>query len=316
MANVIPFSGATQAGGGYLLPDAQGDLLTNALLRANGAINLIGDARRTNSRREVFPIWLGAPTADFVGEGAKKPVTGGEFGQTNMNIKKVASIVIFTDEMIEDVQGGDLDVMVDSGVRSAIADVIDAHIIGAAAGTNLTGAFDTMLRSTTATVEMAAAATVPDALRRAISAAMGILEGNGYFDQSQMAVLLGSGWPQMIRDARAGTTGADAIVEVYADRDPAYGLPVYYSTNLKSASTTAGAGVIKGFVVYRPNLHFRLRKDVSVSASNQATVRTGADASTDRFLWQENLTALRYETRPGFMVHDLNRSVVALTDAT
>lgn len=317
MANQIPFSGATSAAGGYLLPDAQGDLLTNALLRANGALNLVGDARRTNSRREVFPIWLGAPTAAFVGEGAKKPVTGGEFGQASMNIKKVASIVIFTDEMIEDLQGGDLDVMVDSGVRSAISDVIDAHIIGKAAGTNLTTSFDTMLRSTTSTVELAAAATVPDTLRRAVSAAMGILEGNGYFDQGQMSVLLGSGWPQVIRDARVGTTGADAVNEVYADRDPAYGLPINYSTNLNSAGTAAAANVIKGFVVYRPNLHLRIRKDVGVSASNQATIDASAalDGSALRNLWQENLSALRYETRLGFMVHDLNRAVVAIIDA-
>jgi hypothetical protein len=30
----------------------------------------------------------------------------------------------------------------------------------------------------------------------------------------------------------------------------------------------------------------------------------------------DNLTAVRYETRLAFMVHDLNRAVVALIDAT
>lgn len=313
MANQIPFSGATPAAGGYLLPDGQGDLLTNALLRANGAINLVGDARATSSRKEVFPIWLGNPTAGFVGEGAKKPVTGGEFGQGAINIKKIASIVLFTEEQVEDVQGGDLNVLVDSGVRSAISDVIDAHMIGKANGTNLTTSFDTALRATTATVEFTQASQ--DALRKAVSAAMGILEGNGYADQSQMAVLLGPGFPQHIRDARSAV---DVTTQLYLDQDPAYGLPVNYSTNLNSASTAAAATVIKGFVVYKPNLHLRIRRDVNLSVSNDATVDTSAalDGSALRNLWQENLTGVRYETRLGFFIHDINRAVVAIVDAT
>jgi hypothetical protein len=32
-------------------------------------------------------------------------------------------------------------------------------------------------------------------------------------------------------------------------------------------------------------------------------------------LFQENLTAIRYETRLAFMVHDINRAVVAIVNA-
>jgi len=312
MPNQIPLSGASGAAGGFLLPDAQGELLTNALLKQAGGLAIAGDARTTSSRKTNFPIWLGAPTAGFVGEGAKKPVTGAEFGQGSINVKKVASIVLFTDEQIEDVQNGDLNVLVDSGVRTAIADVIDAHIVGKANGTNLTTSFDTMLRSTTATVEMVAA--TQDTLRKSISGAMGVLEANGYADQSQMAVLLGPGFAQHIRDAR---TAVDATEQLYVDQDPAYGLQREFSTNLNSASTTPAANVIKGYVVYKPNLHVRIRKDVELSVSRDATVDTSAalDGSALRNLWQENLTGIRYETRLGFFVHDLNRAVVAIIDA-
>src|SRR3954447_14405563 len=106
MANQIPLSGASNAAGGYLLPPDQGDILTQGLLREAGAIALAGDSRATTARQTQFPIWLGKPTASFVGEGAVKPATGAEFGQSTINIKKVASIVLFTDEMIEDVQRG------------------------------------------------------------------------------------------------------------------------------------------------------------------------------------------------------------------
>src|SRR3954453_18863472 len=104
MANVIPLSGITQAGGGFLLPPEQGNIVTNGVLQYAGAIALAGDARATNSRKTQFPIWLGTPTARAVGGGGAKPVTGAEFGQTELNVKKFASIVMFTEEMIEDVQ--------------------------------------------------------------------------------------------------------------------------------------------------------------------------------------------------------------------
>jgi hypothetical protein len=308
MANQIPLRESPLSAGGYLLPVEQGDILTNGILQSAGALALAGDTRTTSAYKSQFTIWLGAPTAAPVGEGAVKPATGAEFGQTTMSVKKFASIVLFTDEMIEDVQGGDLNVLVDSGVRRALGDVIDAHAIGKAAGTDVTGVFDTMLRSSTTTVEYVQA--TPDGLQKAISAAMGILEGNGYGDQAQMGVLLGSGFAQLIRDARSTV---DTSLEVYGPgRDPLYGLTSFVSTNLNAASTAPAAGVVIGFVVARPNLHVRMRKDVTLATSSEATVN---DGTTDRKLFQEDLTAIRYETRLAFMVHDLNRAVVKIINA-
>lgn len=307
MSNQIPFAEGSGASGGYLIPDAQASVLTTGLLNETDTLRLAGDSRTTTSKREQFPIWLGDPTAAFVGEGSPKPVTGGELSQGTLNIKKVASIVLFTDEQREDVANGDLDVLVDSGVRRAIARVIDANIIGKSAGTNISTNFDTMLRSTTAEVELGSAS---DKLRLAVSEAMGKLEDNGYTDPSQMAVILSSTARRHIRDARAAVETTTAI---YDATDPLYGLDDGYSSNLSSFSASAASTKYVGFVVYKPNLHVRLRHDVRVQVSNQATVN---DGSTDRHLWQENLTALRYETRLGFLVHDLNRAVVAIKDAS
>jgi hypothetical protein len=304
MANQIPFSGATDAGGGYLLPPEQGAMLTNGLLQRTGSLQLAGDARATTARKWQFTIWLGAPTAGVVGEGARKPVTGGELGTTELNVKKIASIVLFTDEMIEDLRNGDLNALVDTGVREAIADVIDQNILGKDSGANVGTAFDSMLRSTTATIELG---TENDALRRAVSSAMGLLEANGYGDNN--AILLGPDLAQHLRDARAAT---EATTAIYDQVDPLYGLPRYFSTNLNGIGAAAAAGNIVAFVVHRPNLHVRVRKDVAVSRSTEATINDGVQ---DRYLFQENLAAVRYETRLGFMVHDMNRAVVAITNA-
>jgi hypothetical protein len=308
MANQIPLAESPLSAGGYLLPVEQGDILVNGMLAEAGAVALAGDKRATGASKTQFTIWLGTPTAGPVGEGARKPVTGAEFGQTTLTVKKFASIVMFTDEMIEDVQAGDLNVLVDSGVRGAINDAIDANAIGKDSGVNITGVFDSMLRSTTQTVEYAQASA--DALEKAVSAAMGKLEANGYGDQSQMGVLLGFGFQQAIRDARSA---ADATMPVYGGgRDPLYGLNSFISTNLNNLADAAAATKILGFVVHRPNLHARIRRDITVSTSTEATIN---DGTTDRHLFQEDLTAVRYETRLGFLVHDLNRAVVAIIDA-
>lgn len=306
MANQIPLSGASNAAGGFLLPTRPAELLINGLLKEAGAIEQVGDARATNNRSESYPIWLGQPTASFVGEGARKPVTGAELGTATMTVKKIATIVPLTDEFVEDLQYDTFNALVDAGVRTAIRDVVDANLIGKSAGTNITGNFDSMLRSTTSAVELPA--TGGDRLRLAISAAMGILEANGYGNPANMGVILPGDIPQHIRDAR---TAFDATTPVYAESDPFYGLPVSYSTNLNTFASATAATSIKGFVVSRPNLHLRIRRDVTVAVSNEATIN---DGTSDRFLFQEDMRALRYVARMGFFVHDINRSVVALTD--
>jgi hypothetical protein len=312
MPNSIPLAEGTLAAGGYLLPPDQGDILTQGILMESGAIALAGDKRATTAVKTQFPIWLGQPTAAPVGEGASKPVTGASFGITYINVKKFASIVLFTDEMLEDVQSGDLNVLVDSGVRSAINDVVDAQAVGLSKGVAI-GApvFDSWLNQTTATVEYDQ--TKADALQLAVSKAMGILEANGYGDTSNMGVLLGFGFSQVLRDARSTLDTSMPIYGAGTGRDPLYGLNSEVSTNLTNAATAPAATDILGFVVSRPNLHVRIRKDVTLTTSSEATVNDGV---SDRKLFQENLTAIRYETRLAFMVHDLNRAVVKIVNAT
>jgi hypothetical protein len=81
------------------------------------------------------------------------------------------------------------------------------------------------------------------------------------------------------------------------------------STNLHPIAGTAGTGNVVAIVAHRPNVHLRIRKDVTVSTSNEASV--GGTS-----LWQNDLTAVRYVTRLGLWVHDLNRAVVKIVNAS
>jgi hypothetical protein len=360
--------------------------MVNGILVETGAINLAGDARSTTSRRTQFPVWLGQPDAAFVGEGGTKPLTGASFAQAILDIKKVASIYVLTDEMVEDLQNGDLNVLADAGVRQGIAKVIDQAAVGIASrqfnsslclgdGTNMPT--PVLIGSDTVT-------NVDDRLQKAVSAAMGKLEANGYGDPANMGVLLGFGWQQVLRDARmtdgrpiydGGTFAGQSI-------DALYGLERAHSTALGQAgdsqiaigtagasgtaavgagdkakaltgfgvvqsgavigqvtAVNSGTGVItftgggtlttsdklnspKAVVVHRPNLHVRVRSDVSVAVSNEATLTTlpndgppsteGGGSPTTVSMFQNNLVAVRYETRLGFLIHDPARAVVAI----
>ena len=121
--------------------------------------------------------------------------------------------------------------------------------------------------------------TKPDGLQKAVSAAMGVLEANGYGSPVQMGALLGFGFAQVLRDARSTLDPSMPIYGAGTGRDPLYGISAYSSTNLDGPAHATGAGTILGFVAYRPNIHVRIRKDVAVTTSSEATVN---DGTTDR----------------------------------
>ena len=300
MANNTPLSGLTDAAGGVTLPFEQGEILANGILLEAGAIQIAGDARSTQTRKEVYSIWQGQPTASFVGEGGTKPVTGASFGAGTANVKKVATIVTFTDEMLEDLANGDVNVLTDSGIRSAIADTIDSDAIK---GSN----FDSHLKDTTSSVTYDA--TKQDGFALAVSAAMGSLESKNYRD---VGVLVPYDIARHLRDARVtgvsgGGTAAATVTALsqglyMPNTDPLYGRPYAVSTNLDTLATTGGT---VAYVVSRPNLHVRIRRDVTVAKSNEATL--GGTS-----LFQNDLTALRYVTRLAFFVHDINNAVIKI----
>lgn len=313
MANEIPFKAT-----GYPLPPEQGEILTNGVLEASGTLSLAGDAKSTSKRKTTFPIWLGEPTAGPVGEGERKPVTGAEVSSADLNIKKFASIVLFTEEQVEDIQDGNLDVLVDSGVRKALAKSIDQHVTGFANGANVASpVFDSYLRDSAATA-IEWDKTKADGLQSAISAAMGTLEDNGYEDETEYGVVLGTGFKRIVRDARESEGTRALYAPVGAD--PLYDLARTVSSNLNPAS--AASGKVVGYLVNRPNIHARLRTDVRVKASSEASIEVEAptydeegkltDPGQTVHLFQDNVSALLYEIRLGVLIHDVDRAVVPI----
>lgn len=305
MANAIPLLEGTDASGGFLVPDVWSDVLVDAILRQSAAWQL-SRVRTTSAKREKYPIYQGRPTAAFVAEGAQKAATGAQYNVLQVDVKKIATIVIFTEELLEDAVH-DPRILVEADVHAAFADLIDAHVLGLAAGTAITTSFNAGLGSCTQTTELGTAA---DAFATSVSAAMATVEANGYQANGICAA-----WDlkQHLRDQRGAQS--NATVPVYTpgyEREPdtLYGLPLAYSTNLDAFP--AGAGKVAAVVGDFQQGIGVMRRDINVRTSDQATVTV---SGTPQNLWQENKVATQWEMRVGYNAHDLNRAFCLITNA-
>jgi hypothetical protein len=313
LANAIPISGQTLAGGGYLIPPQYADPLVQAILREQ-AVAQLARTMTLRGRQVIFTTYLGRPIAGFVGELGMKPVTGAQWGQVTVGIQEIAAIVPFSNQVLADAVN-DPELLVGPDVEASIADLIDANALGMQAGVGITSQFASNLAATTQTVEYDAAR--PDALAYAISQAMGRIEANG---GRPNGAALSWTFRQAIREARQTGSGLGAGIPLYGGGgsafggalDPFQGLRAAFTTNLSNVGATAGAGKVIGVVGDFTNAILLIRNDINVARSSEATIMNGA---TPIYLWQQNAQAIRYDVRVGFYANDLNRMFCAIIDA-
>jgi HK97 family phage major capsid protein len=253
-----------------------------------------------------FTEYVGRPTAAFVDEAADKAATGAEYAQVTVDIKKIASIVMYTQELLDDAQD-DPQLLINADVRAAFADLIDKHALGWSSTGAIVSQFNSELAETTQGQEWVQADE--DGLANAISTAMETIEANGY--QPTGVILARDGGAQL-----RGARDVDGRPLYTAGFDSApgtmYGLPIRYTTNLQSLSGAAAAGRVVGLVGDFSHALLAIRSDITVDFSDQAT---GNVSGTDHRLWQQNKVAARWEARVGFVAHDLNRSFVKILNA-
>lgn len=311
MANAIPLLEGTDASGGFLVPAnvVPGITFERGIQRLSAVAGMPGlKIRQVNGKQEKYTDYVGRPTVATVAEGADKPATGAELAQVTLDIVKAAGLVMFTEELIEDASA-DLLPRIDADIRTAFADYVDTNALGQSASAKITGAFNSELVETTQTVELG---TTGDAIALAVSAAMTKIEGKGY---NPTGVILAPDARGVLRDARGPE--ANATTPVYAPGfvqppDQLYGLPIRYSSNLRPFSTTPATGVVVGLVGDFSQAMLGIRHDVRRKVSTEATVNV---SGTDHRLWQQNKTAVLWETRVGFVAHQLNEAFCAIINA-
>jgi hypothetical protein len=226
-----------------------------------------------------------------------------------LDIVKAAAIVIYSEELIEDAQD-DPTILINADVRAAFADYIDSNALGRNAAGAIVGAFNSELSETTQTVELAN--TGGDRVAVAVSAGMGLVEGNGY---TPTGVILTHDARQHFRDARMSTETTQQVYSAaegqFVQPTPTlYGLPIGYTTNLQTIAGAPAAGRVVGVVGDFSQALLAIRNDIRVKFSDQATVV----ATGTHNMWQENKVASLWEMRLGFVVHDLSRAFAAIVN--
>ena len=305
MSNQVPLNIGTDAAGGYLFEEQYGDTLIDGI-RRESAIASVARIERLVGKREKYPIYSGRPTVGFVDESAEKAVSGAEFSQLTLNVKKLAAIVIYTEELLEDARE-DPRVLINQDLAAAFANKIDAHALGYESGSAISSSFDSELAETTQTDELG---TTGDAFAKSVSVCMEKVESCGYRPN---AIIAASDIRSNLRDARQTVETAQPVYTPGFEREPdsLYGLPIAYSSNLDAFTASSGkkAAVIGDF----SHAILGIRKDLTMRVSDQATVNIGG---TPRNLWQRNEVAVLWELRVGFAAHDVNRAFAAITNAS
>ena len=312
MANQIPLlEGTSTSGGTLIVPASYGQTLVDAVFRLSPTLAM-ANTTRVNTNKELFSVYAGRPTAAFVNEAAPKLATGAEYREISVTVKKIATVVMYTAELLQDARE-DPSLLINTDVAGAFHDLIDAHLLGYAAGSQITTSFDGALRASTNTVEY----DQTKDLALAISNAMAQVEANGY---TPNGVILPNDAKQVVRNART-TTGAPLFQNQFAgnsggfdNREPNgfYGLQFAYSSNLPTLQGTAAAGRVVGIVGDFSHLLAVIRQDMTVDFSNQATVDV---SGTLHHLWQQNKSAARWEMRIGGNTHDVNRAFCLILNA-
>lgn len=309
MANYVPLLEGTDAGGGYLVPDGQNGLVfERGLARVSAVATMPGlRIQRVNGKREKYVDYVGSPTVATVAEAADKPVTGAELAQVTLDIVKAAGSVLLTEEVVEDADG-QLIGRIDRDIRGAFGAWVDQNALGRNAAGAIVSSFNSELSETTQTVELG---TSGDAFAVAVSSALGTIEGNGYMPTG---IIAANDVGVHLRGARSA---GDATAPLYTDGYGAapegiYGLPIRKTTNLQSFSAAGAVGRVVAIVGDFTQALLGIRNDVRRKVSDQATVNV---SGTDHRLWQRNEMGVLWEMRAGFVVHDLSRAFVAITNA-
>lgn len=313
MPNAVPMLEGTAASGGFLVPDNfNGLVFERGLNRQSAVLSMPGlRVRRVGGKREKFTEYVGRPTVATVAEGGPKVATGAEYAEVTLDIVKAATVIMYTQELIEDAQE-DPTILINQDVRAAFADYIDSNALGRNAAGAVVGSFNSELSETTQTVELAN--TGGDRVALAVSAAMALVEGNGY---TPTGIILAHDARQHFRDARMATETTQQVYSategMFMQPTPSlYGLPVGYTTNLQTIAGAAAAGRVVGVVGDFSQAVLGIRKDMTVAFSDQATIDVGG---TLHHLFQQNKVAARFEARMGFVAHDLNRAFVSIVNA-
>lgn len=278
---------------------------------------LVRQVPLATDRNTSVPVLTGRPVANWVEEGAQKPATQGTMTLKTMTPKKLAAIVVVSEEVVRANPGGYMDLLRPNLAEAfAVAfDYATLHDLGGD-GTG-TGPFATYLDQTTKSIEFGGNAAsaggvytdLVDALDELLvdtDAAGRRFRPNGFAFDSVVETRL--------RRA-VDTTGNPLWVDLPSDTESS---AVTQSGRVIGRRSFMGEGVanpsfsIVGYVGDWSKAAWGVTGGISYAVSNQATVTINGSLTS---LWEHNLVAIRAEAEYGFVVADVDAFVQLRNDS-
>ncbi len=251
----------------------------SAIMRLARKIELPG-------RGVTIPVITGDPTAEWVAETGKKPVSNGTPATKLMSAYKIAVIETFSKEFTRDARAL-YDALV-ARLPRVLAGVFDATVIGAvsAPGTN----FDDLSACTVVSIENANNGTYLGlvAADANIAAQGGVMNGVALGAQGRgllLSAVDSTGRPIFTPSANDGVVGK------------VIGVDTYFNKNLYVAGTSPNPNIV-GIAGDWTQAVYGTVAGVEVSISDTATLDLGGGNSIN--LWQQNMVAVRAEIEVGF----------------
>jgi HK97 family phage major capsid protein len=272
-----------------------------------------GNPKRVQFTHGKFKAPRGATgaTASYVGEGVKKPVTEPTFDSIEMSAKKLAAIVLITQEA-RDWSLPNIDAYIRDDLRAAMSQAIDLNAyFGTGAGDSPTG-----ILMVNGVVDIPADDYFDDAL------APSITEIDAWASRMILSLTLAnigasSTWAwlmnyrtlEFLKNMRVGdTTGVYAYPELRGENPSFKGFRVFVTNQVPINGGATTDETIVALIDFRHVLYGE-EEGIIVKTSDQATVDV---SGTLVHLWQQNMYGILTEAQHDFGLRHL-RAVVKST---
>jgi HK97 family phage major capsid protein len=251
----------------------------------------------------VIPVITGTPSAGWVSEGGRKPVSDITLGSKLLEPKKLAVIVPFSKEYLRDTTI-DLLGILRPKIAEAFAISFDAAAIKGTSTPFADFIYETTNEEDTAPLLTAAEGGLHQHLVNAIGKVAD--EGKSYrvsqwvFDDTFEVNILGArdsqGRPLFLENT---TTDGGPVGRIL-------GRPVRYTNQAATGATENN----RGFGVDASQMAYGISQDIVYDISNQASIELAdGPPATVLHLWQNNLVALLAETELAFVMNDVQAAV-------
>lgn len=283
----------SESGGLFVPPELSGELIQ--LIHDGGCVE--GFAKHYPMKREQLIIRTIAASAEasWVGAQCVKPVDAPSFGAVELTARKLAVIVPFEDQLLED-----MDTDLAAETKADIAKVFVEEIDKTMMGYVLNSPFDDSISGNTPNAHTIVSGSDPDNVDLAgdISAAISQVEIDGYDPNGMIAH---KGIKHKLRNLRDGDNNLIFTQDLGACTPQTkyclWGVPICFTNQADAQSSPAGYEILVADFNY---VLVGDRTGIQIATSNSAILTSGSLESINMFT--QDMTAYRFVIRKAFEI--------------